>query len=252
MTTSARFFQPTDIAVDAADNLYVADSGNHAIRLFDVAGNVITIGGDKPLLAGGSGPKAGFQDGVPALARFDTPSGVAVDTAGDVYVADTGRTRVVPDPATGRMIRGPSGTVGQADNGRIFRFEFNKNNPRKVDSFSVFADGDAPSSPEFVAMINPDNIETSMYSLMVQEDTEDARIWNRNLATGTWSVVARVNDPNGESSGIVDASEWFGSGAWILDVQGHGQDVLSEFDPDTGVTSKLESGQLLLMSIPGT
>ncbi|MBE9538048.1 MAG: hypothetical protein IMF06_03145 [Proteobacteria bacterium] len=90
-----------------------------------------------------------------------------------------------------------------------------------------------------------------MYSLMVQEDTSDARIWHHDFGTGTWSVVATVNDSRAESSGIVDASDWFGSGAWILDVQG-GPGVLSETGPDTGVTSKLSAGQLLLMKIPGS
>jgi len=168
-----------------------------------------------------------------------------------VYVADTGRSRVVPDSATGRMQRGPGGTVGMADNGRIFRFVFNKKNPRKVDSFSVLADGDAPGTPEYVAMVSPDNMDTSLNSLMVQEDTRDARIWSLDFATGVWSVVATVNSSSGESSGIVDASEWFGAGAWILDVQG-GTDILSEFDPDTGVISKLSSGQVMLMTIPGS
>ena len=61
-----------------------------------------------------------------------------------------------------------------------------------------------------------------------------------------------VNDPDGESSGIVDVSEWFGGGTWLLDVQGHGVDVETSFDPVTGVTSKLESGQLMLLKIPGS
>jgi len=37
-----------------------------------------------------------------------------------------------------------------------------------------------------------------------------------------WTVVATVNDPDGESSGIVDASKWHGPGSWLLDVQAHG------------------------------
>jgi hypothetical protein len=64
-----------------------------------------------------------------------------------VYVADTGTTRIVPDPATGRLLRGPSSTQGLANNGRIFKFVFNEMNPRQVDSFAVFADGDAPGPP---------------------------------------------------------------------------------------------------------
>jgi hypothetical protein len=168
-----------------------------------------------------------------------------------VYIADTGRSRIVPDPATGRLMRGPGGTVGFTDNGRIFKMVFNEANPRMVDSFTVYADGDAPGAPEFVAMRAPDNIDTSANSLMVQEDADDAKIWRHDFGTGTWDVVATVNDPDGESSGIVDASNWFGPGSWILDVQGHGANVVEEVDSE-GVLRKLESGQLMMMTIPGS
>jgi hypothetical protein len=167
-----------------------------------------------------------------------------------VYIADTGRTRVVPDPATGRMTRGPGGTVGQADNGRIFKMVFNAKNPRKVDSFTVLAQGDDASMDAFVPIRAPDNMDTSANSLMVQEDADEAKIWRHDFSARTWSVVATVNDPDGESSGIVDASDWFGLGSWILDVQGHGSNVTEEVVE--GVTLKLESGQLLLMRIPGS
>jgi hypothetical protein len=167
-----------------------------------------------------------------------------------VYVADTGRTRVVPDPETGRMQRGPGGTVGQADNGSIFKFVFNEKNPRKVDSFSVLAQGDTSERDLYTPFVNPDNMDTSANSLMVQEDTSNAKIWRYDFGTTTWSVVATVNDPDGESSGIVDASEWFGPGSWILDVQGHGENVDEEIVD--GVLLKRESGQLLLMNIPGS
>lgn len=167
-----------------------------------------------------------------------------------IYIADTGRSRVVPDPETGRLTRGPSGTVGFADNGRIFKMVFNARDPRRVDSFSILADGDQAGIPEFVPMRAPDNIDTSANSLMVQEDADDALIWRLDFATGNWGVVASVNDPDGESSGIVDASSWFGPGSWILDVQGHGVNVIEEQQGD--VLRKLESGQLMLMKIPGT
>ena len=92
-----------------------------------------------------------------------------------------------------------------------------------------------------------------------QEDTDDARIWRYDLAAGTWEVVATVNDPDGESSGIIDASNWFGPGAWLLDVQSHGVFQKTEVVPnpdDPGVlpdlTKKREAGQLILMTIPGS
>jgi hypothetical protein len=167
-----------------------------------------------------------------------------------IFIADTGRSRVVPDPETGRLIRGPSGTVGLADNGRVFVMELNEENPRKVDRFYVLAQGDSSGADAYVPFVSPDNMDTSASSLMVQEDADNARVWRMDLGSHAWSVVATVNDPDGESSGIVDASAWFGSGAWLLDVQAHGSNESEEFID--GVLFKREDGQLLLMKIPGS
>jgi len=167
-----------------------------------------------------------------------------------VYVADTGRTRVVPDATTGRLVRGPSGTDGFADNGRIFKMVFDPVDPTKVLSLTVFADGDAPGSDVYVPMINPDNVDTSANSLMVQEDSDDAQIWQYGFASGVWTAIAHVTDPEGESSGIVDASPWYGPGTWLLTVQGHGVNIAEEQVGD--VLFKRENGQLLLMRVPGS
>jgi len=167
-----------------------------------------------------------------------------------VYVADTGSTRIVPDPATGRLVRGPAGTVGQADNGRIFKFVFDSRNPLQVKAFSVLAQGDNPAAGAYVPFRSPDNLDTSKKSLMVQEDTSNARIWQYRLGSGDWRVVAQVTDPVGESSGIVDASAFFGSGWWVLDVQAHGSNQMQE--TVNGVLIKRENGQLLLVKIPGS
>jgi sugar lactone lactonase YvrE len=78
--TAARFTVPFDITVDAAGNLYVCDHGNHAIRKVTPAGVVST-------LAGSGLP--GLADGNGAAAQFKFPAGISVDTAGNVYVADT-------------------------------------------------------------------------------------------------------------------------------------------------------------------
>jgi len=169
-----------------------------------------------------------------------------------VYFADTGRTRVVPDPATGRMMRGPSGTVGEADNGRIFQMVMNADDPTVVDRLTILADGDLEGTEVFVPMINPDNIDTSKKSLMVQEDRDGAVIWQHRFNQSSWRVVASVNDGDGESSGIVDASQWFGGGTWLLDVQGHGANVDEDTTTIPGTLIKRESGQLLLMKIPAS
>jgi len=79
--TNAGFDFPSSIAMDGAGNIFVADSSNHTIRKIGPAGLVTTIAG----LAG----HPGTNDGVGAMARFDSPNTVAVDAAGNVYVADS-------------------------------------------------------------------------------------------------------------------------------------------------------------------
>ena len=80
--SNARFFNPSGVAVDAAGNLYVADTANHTIRQITPGGVVTTLAG----LVGFSGS----ADGTGSAAQFNQPRGVAVDSAGNVYVADTG------------------------------------------------------------------------------------------------------------------------------------------------------------------
>ena len=119
---SARFSAPSGLAIDTHGHLYVADTGNDAIRRIAPDGTVTTIADGRAGLNGpvgvavdargrvivadtyndrivaiesdglvtpvaGSGSR-GFDDG--AAARFDTPCGLAVDTNGNIYVADTG------------------------------------------------------------------------------------------------------------------------------------------------------------------
>ncbi len=80
---AARFNAPQGVARDAAGNLYVADQGNFTVRKISPAGVVTT-------LAGQAGVE-GSVDGVGSAARFAGPYGVAVDSAGSVYVADVPR-----------------------------------------------------------------------------------------------------------------------------------------------------------------
>lgn len=184
-----------------------------------------------------------------------------------VYLADTGEPRAVPDPATGRLRRGPGGTQGAYPNGRIFKLVFNSDDPMVVESMSVLIDADAGGYGNPDALHNPDNLDTSTNSLMIQEDPGShnrflARVWRYDLVTGDLSVVAQVDqsaDPAAlagawESSGIVDASSIFGPGTWLLNVQAHTLWIETDNRIVTGtpLLFKREGGQLLLLTVSGS
>ena len=86
--TAARLNGAKGVAVDGAGNLFIADNGNHRIRKVDAAGTISTIAGsgETGLIGGG-----GFSgDGGPATAALlDVPYGVALDGAGNLFIADT-------------------------------------------------------------------------------------------------------------------------------------------------------------------
>jgi serine/threonine protein kinase, bacterial len=72
---------PAGVAVDAAGNVYIADSDNNVIREISAVGVISTVAGNGTV---------GSADGSDGVATFDTPTGVAVDAAGNIYVADGG------------------------------------------------------------------------------------------------------------------------------------------------------------------
>ena len=113
----AQFYNPGGVAVDGAGNVYVADGSNHRIRKVTAAGVVSTLAGS------GSG---GFADGAGAQAQFYDPTGVAVDGAGTVYVADRDNNRIRKVTAAGAVSTlAGSGTAGFADGaGALAKFTF--------------------------------------------------------------------------------------------------------------------------------
>ena len=81
--TAALFWNPCGVAVDTSGNVIVADQLNHKIRLIYPNRTVVTLAGGNS-----SGTISGFNDGVGTAALFSNPTGVAVDTSGNLYVAD--------------------------------------------------------------------------------------------------------------------------------------------------------------------
>jgi hypothetical protein len=102
---AAQFDSPAGVAVDSAGNVYIADKRNDTIRK-------ITPGGAVATLAGTAGV-SGSADGTGPAARFDSPSGVAVDSAGNVYVTDERNRTIRKITATG-VVTTIAGTPGVA------------------------------------------------------------------------------------------------------------------------------------------
>jgi sugar lactone lactonase YvrE len=85
--TSATLASPSAVAYDTAGNLYLADAQNHVVREITKSGQISTIAGAGIEGFGGDG-------GVATSAYLDTPTGVAVDTGGSVYIADSHNHRI--------------------------------------------------------------------------------------------------------------------------------------------------------------
>ncbi len=113
----ARFNSPTHIAADSGGNIYIADTASHTIRRMNSAGTVTTIAG----MAGFTGT----SDGTGSEARFNSPQGVAVDGAGNIYVSDTFNhtIRMISPGGVVTTLAGVAGSSGTVDaNGSTARF----------------------------------------------------------------------------------------------------------------------------------
>ena len=118
--TAAIFHSPFgDLAVDGSGNVYVADTNNNRIRKITPSGDVTTLAGsgrnsfngDTAVIEGSS-----YADGPGTKASFASPSGVAVDGSGNVYVADTGNHRIRKITPGGNVTTlAGSGSIGHVD-----------------------------------------------------------------------------------------------------------------------------------------
>ncbi len=150
--TAARLASPYGVAVDGAGNVYIADSNNQRIRKVDSSGIITTIAGT------GAGQRFSGDGGPATAARLASPGGVAVDGAGNVYIADSNNQRIRKvdssgiittiagtgvqefggdgGPAVEAQLRSPRG-VAVDGAGNVYIADYSNYRIRKVDSLGI-------------------------------------------------------------------------------------------------------------------
>src|SRR5258706_364106 len=109
--TNALFNDPAGMTFDLKGNLYLADNQNHAIRKIDTNGAVTTFAGKLGM--------PGQMNGTGTQAQFDSPSGIAIDRQGNLFVSDTGNhtIRKITPAAVVTTVVGLPGQSGFANGG---------------------------------------------------------------------------------------------------------------------------------------
>jgi sugar lactone lactonase YvrE len=108
--------EPISIAVNKDGTVYVADSGNNAIREITPDGTITTLAGGKD---------GGYRDGVGKEARFAWPTGIAVDTSGNIYVCDSHNNKIRRITPAGVVSTIAGGSLPGSSNGPGWRARFN-------------------------------------------------------------------------------------------------------------------------------
>jgi sugar lactone lactonase YvrE len=213
---------PSAIAFDAQGDLYFADAGEHMVRMLSVAGVITTVAGNGVQGSAGDG-------GLAAAAELDSPTGLAVDAAGDLYIADSHNQRVREVSAASGMIttiagtgvagfagdRGPA-TAAQLDMptalaldaaGDVIVADRNNHRVRMIGAVTrtittIAGDGVEGYSGDgglatAAAIDSPDGLAVDAAGNLYLADTHNGRVREVSAATGRISTVVGVGFAGG-------------------------------------------------------
>jgi len=193
----AELDQPASVALDGLGNLYIADVYHHRIRMV-CAGLGVTITGTVctsaqagviSTIAGNGSPAYTGDGGLAASATLNTPAGIALDGAGNLYIADS----------VNNVIRKITAATGAIDTVVGFK------NPQGIGAPGYGGDG----GPATAALLNtPWGVTVDAFGYLYIADTFNHRIRKLNISSGTIQTVAGTGIPGYNGDGLPATSAW--------------------------------------------
>jgi Bacterial protein of unknown function (DUF839). len=273
------FFLTTDDDFRPGQNAYlyayIAKSFEAAVSGDPAKGSLYVwkadAAGDSTQIHKGDPPLSGRFVRITQAENADSVTVKAAATAKGAFKFDRLEDAALYRKVKGRYYFADTGKAPRTVRGRIYQFDVNPGDPTKA-SLKVILDGDAGDD-----IYNPDNIDTSARSIVIQEDREAPfrggpvppnplvadsghnRVLVYDIKAGTLQSVARVATPatlrpgTWESSGVINAFDILGPGWWLTDVQAHNTLAPQPgptLVPGSGPTG--EDGQLQAVYIPQT
>ncbi|MBC8549579.1 MAG: hypothetical protein H8D23_08000 [Candidatus Brocadiales bacterium] len=266
LATDASISNPYGVAVDSAGNLFFADLVNDRIRRVDAVTDIITtvVGTGTPGSSGDAGPAA--------LAQLNSPAGIAMDSAGNLFIADSANNRIRRvDASTGNITAvagngglGFSGDGGPAtnasfffpygvavdSNGNLFIADTFNNRIRRVDG-NTGVITTIVNSPGFVFDLSVDNAGNVFYVIRDHPSFPSSEVWKWDAPTGPETLFSTVHTGLGIS---VDGSDVYvtTSNSYEVYKYSDNQPPVADAGPDQTVECTSPSGASVTLDGSGS
>ena len=278
--SAARFFAPQGVAVDSSGTVYVADSGNSTIRKITSAGVVTTLAG--------TALNFGTTNGTGAAARFFSPTGITIDSAGNLFVADTANSAIRKITPAGAVttFAGVAGTAGSRDGagttasfsnpvgiavdaaGNVFVTDFDNNDVRLISPSGVVKTvagglrGDDDGAGAVARLADPTGLAVDSFGTLYIADSSNSLV-RRGLPPGAANIstapISQAVAPAQSVTFSVSATgsglsyQWLKNGANISGATSASYSIASPATTDAGSYSVLVTASgITAASVPAT